>query len=130
MVPSKDRFQDKIILKEIEIPAVIGVREEEREYAQPLFVTVVLFTDISEAGKSDDLQDTIDYSDLRDDIVEFVRESRFSLLEKLSEEIARICLERTSVEKVTITTEKPEAMPSGKSASIEITRTPEDYVEG
>ncbi len=51
-----------------------------------------------------------------------VKASSFFLVEKLAEEIARICLEPALVERVTVAVDKPHALRYARSVSVTITR--------
>jgi dihydroneopterin aldolase len=55
---------DRIELRGLRVVAVIGVLPEERERAQPFEVDLDVEADLSAAGASDDLADTIDYGNL------------------------------------------------------------------
>lgn len=55
---------DKIIIEEMAIHGIIGVKERERNKTQSLLVTATLHCDFTRPGLSDDLADTIDYRQL------------------------------------------------------------------
>lgn len=113
---------DKIHIRNLLLRCIIGVFEKERHHRQDVLVNVVLHTDISQAGISDDLADTVDYVTLRDQLTTFVEASSFHLIEALAEEIARICLANPLVQRVDVTLDKPGALTFAESVAVEITR--------
>lgn len=79
---------DSIIVRDLRVKAHVGVTEQERSQAQLLIVSVVLYTDLRKAGKSDDLADTVDYGRVTGEIEELVTTTEAALLENLAEKIA------------------------------------------
>lgn len=79
---------DRIELSGLEFTAVVGVLPEERDRAQPLRVDLVVHVDLSEAGVSDSLEDTIDYGGLCDAVVEVASGEHPELLERLAAVVA------------------------------------------
>ena len=79
---------DSIIVRDLRVKAHVGVTEEERSNAQLLVISVELYTDLRRAGMSDDLNDTVDYGRVTQEIEELVTSGETSLLESLAEKIA------------------------------------------
>jgi len=75
---------DRIELRGLRLTAVVGVLPEERERAQPLELDVDLLLDVSAAGVSDDLTDTVDYGAVCDALASAVTSSQPLLLERLA----------------------------------------------
>ncbi len=115
--------QDKIIFKELRCECIIGTFKHERTEKQPVIFNITLFTDLSKAGASDNLIDTVDYFTLQEEIINRVNESSYFLLEKLVEVVADICLGYCRVNKVVIEVEKPMALKNVKTIALEITRS-------
>ena len=59
---------DKIIIKDLEIYAYHGVLPEEKKNGQTFIVTVELFVSLRAAGITDDLDKTINYAEVCEDI--------------------------------------------------------------
>lgn len=114
---------DKIIISDILIRCIIGVRDEERRERQDVTISIVLSTDLRRAGETDRLEDTIDYSALKRRVVEMAETSGFLLIEALAERVAQICLEDSRVIEVRVRVEKPTALRYARSVGVEITRT-------
>ena len=116
---------DKIVIRDLLLRTIIGINEDERTNRQNVVVTLTLETDTSTAGVSDDLGDTVNYSTLTKQIVDLVENSRFFLIERLAEEIARVCLRDPRVEGILARVEKPRALRLASSVGVEIHRTRE-----
>ena len=121
--------RDRIHIRDLKLKCIIGINPEERKYKQQLIISVVVFTDITNAGVTDSLDETIDYSVLTDRIVEHVEHSSYMLIEKLAVEIARICLEPERSQEVTVLVEKPGALKRTKKVGVEIYRSREQLIE-
>lgn len=83
---------DIIYLHSLKVDCVIGVWEWERQINQTLTIDLDMGFDITNAAKSDDLQDTLSYKDVSKRIESFVKDSSYNLVETLIEEIAKILL--------------------------------------
>lgn len=114
---------DKIIIRDLRLATIIGTMPEERNIRQEVVFNLDIFTDLSEAGKSDDLNDTVDYKAMKLSIIEMVEKSEFFLIEKLAQETADICLANPRVKKVRVCLDKPGALRFTRSVAVEIERT-------
>jgi len=113
---------DKIHVRELVLPCRIGVTEEERAATQRLIVSLTLDLDLSDAGASDRLEDTLDYRLVEQRIEELATGSGYSLLERLAETIAAACLDFPRVLAVRVWVEKPGALRLAGSTAVEIER--------
>ena len=83
---------DRILIRDLCTRCIIGVNAEERRDKQDIIINIVLWVDLRQAGRSDCLQDTIDYSALKKSMVALADSSAFYLVEALAERIAALCL--------------------------------------
>ncbi|MBI4731845.1 MAG: dihydroneopterin aldolase [Chloroflexi bacterium] len=113
---------DKIFIKDLRIHAILGVDNWERETPQEILVNAVVFTDSRPADAPDDLTMCVDYSELAKEIRTLVEAARRFTVETLAEDIARLCLSRNGVKKVTVRVEKPGAVTGAASVGVEIER--------
>jgi dihydroneopterin aldolase/D-erythro-7,8-dihydroneopterin triphosphate epimerase len=120
-------FSDKIYIRNLEIRCIIGVNQDERTEKQDVVINVILFTDTRKAGRTDDLADSVDYKRVKKAILSLVESSEFLLIEKLADEIAKVCLDDSKVQKVNVTVDKPGALRYTRSVAVEIVRTRESY---
>ena len=85
---------DKIILTGLEVFGRHGCSEEERKQAQLFIVDTELELDLSRAGKTDDLGDTVDYSTVLGDIKKIVGGTPRNLIETVAQDICNILLKK------------------------------------
>lgn len=114
---------DKIHINDLVARSIIGLKEEERQEKQEIIINITLFCDLKKAAKSDRLEDTVDYSQLQENILNMAENSKFHLLESLAEEIADICLKDKKIKQVKVSVQKPSALRFTKSAEVEIDRS-------
>jgi dihydroneopterin aldolase len=86
-----------------------GVYAAERATGQSFVVDVTLWLDLADAGRSDDVTDTVHYGELATDVVAVVEGEPVQLIETLAERIAVVCLSRGRVARARVTVHKPEA---------------------
>ena len=85
---------------------VHGVLPEEQSRPQPFEVDVELEVDLTRAGESDALDDTVDYAAVSEAVSRVVRSERYQLLERLATRIAEVCRVDERVTGVAVTVRK------------------------
>ena len=116
---------DLIELRDLRVVAFCGVLPEEQARRQPFAIDLDLVTDLSVAGRTDDLDDTIDYGAVTDAVIAAVDSSRFALLERLAQAIATVVLADERVRSVTVSVRKlrPPVPHDLASSGVRISRT-------
>lgn len=114
---------DRIHIRDLHARCILGIFPEEREKAQEITVNITLYADLIRAGKTDDIGDTVDYKEIKQDILALVESSSFYLVERLAQAVADRCLQARGVEKVTVVVDKPGALRFARSVAVEITRS-------
>ena len=114
---------DKIFIKDLLIRGVIGISERERENPQDILVNIIIHTDISEAGKSDNVEDSVNYRTIAKKVLAHTETIKRYTVEALAEDIAGLCLENPKVKSVTVRVEKPGAVRFSRSVGVEIDRS-------
>lgn len=100
-----DRIErDRIELRGLRAVGVHGVLSEEKQRAQPFEVDLDLELDLRDAGRSDRLDDTVDYGAVTAAVAAEVTGPSSELLEHLAERIARAALEVGGPERVAAVT--------------------------
>ena len=120
-------YNDKIHIRDLALRCIIGVNQDERTEKQDIVINVILFTDTRKAGQTDILEDSVDYKMVKKAVLSLVENSAFLLIEKLAEEIAKVCLGNSKVQKVNVTVDKPGVLRYARSVAVEIVRTRESY---
>jgi len=100
---------DTITLTGLRASAFHGVFENERRDGQVFVIDVVVHLDFAAAAASDDLELTVHYGELAEDVVAAVERDPVDLIETVAERIAQVVLARRAVQLVTVTVHKPSA---------------------
>jgi dihydroneopterin aldolase len=115
---------DRIILKGMSFQGRHGVRPAEREHPQEFKVDVEVDCDLNEAGRTDRLEDTVDYTRIRAIAGEVIEGESAKLLETLAARIATGVLSLPRVAAVSVTVAKrPASMLPIDAAAVHINRT-------
>lgn len=116
---------DKIILQGMEFYGFHGVLPEERSLGQRFIVDLEMEMDLQPAGKSDDLELTINYARVFELVESVVRGAPRRLIESVAQDIASAVLEEFPVTAATVRVKKPQAPVPGHFAwmAVEIKRT-------
>ena len=100
--------EDRILLEGMIFHGRHGTLPAERDLGQPFVVDIELRLDLQPAGLSDDLTQTVDYSEVHRQAKEIVEGPPVSLTETLAERIAGTLLEGyPTVEAVRVKVAKP-----------------------
>jgi FolB domain-containing protein len=113
---------DKIRINDLLLRCIIGVNDWERTQKQDVLINVILYTDLKLPCKTDNLKDSVDYKEIKKEIIAMVDVSSFNLIERLAGEIAGICLAHPAVRAVQVRVDKPGALRFAKSVGVEIIR--------
>jgi len=103
------QISDRLAVRGLAVHGHHGVFEFERRDGQEFVVDLVLGMDTGPAAQSDDLQDTVDYGTLVEEVRSAVANDPVDLIETLAQRIADVCLRHTRVETVEVTVHKPHA---------------------
>ena len=109
-------------IKDIKIWARVGVLMEERKFGQLFSLDVYLWSDFSKCSKTDDLNLTIDYSVLINDIKDHSRNFSCFTIEKYSSEILKIIANKFFPERIKIKLTKCKPPITGFTGEVSITR--------
>jgi FolB domain-containing protein len=113
---------DKIFIKDLLIRGVIGISEREREQPQDILVNIEISADITTAGKTDNVEDSVNYRTIAKKVLAHTETIKRFTVEALAEDIAKLCLEDKKVQSVLVRVEKPGAVRFSRSVGVEIIR--------
>jgi FolB domain-containing protein len=116
---------DLIHVLGLELRCIVGLRSYERRREQPLKIDVSLGLDLSTAGRSGQIGDSVDYSTVADEVTALLRFREYRLLEVAAEEAtALLFAAHPLIQQVRIRLDKPEALAGrARSAAVEMTRS-------
>lgn len=79
-----------IRIKNLRLRTFIGIKEEEITNRQDIVINVVIHYPADKARNSEDIADVLNYRTITKEIIHLVENHRFSLLEKLTQDVLNI----------------------------------------
>ena len=113
---------DKVFIKNLQVETIIGIFDWEREVRQVVSIDLEMEFDNKKAAKSDDIKDALDYKKIGKRASGYVKKSKYKLVERLAEQIAKIVLKEFPVSSLILSVTKPGALRGSESVGIRITR--------
>ncbi|KAI9485751.1 MAG: Dihydropteroate synthase-like protein [Benjaminiella poitrasii] len=118
---------DKILIKNLVLKNVAGVEAWQRLKSQPVIITVELYTDISAAGNTDHVTNTIHYGHVTKAITKLVETCTFKSLEALAHAVVRLCCVQFGAARTQASVEQPKALLHAAASGVKLMRAIEDY---
>lgn len=84
---------DKIILKDMQFYGFHGLFPEENKLGQRFNVDLILYTNLKQAGMSDEMSDSINYGEVFTHVQKIVEGKKQNLIEAVAERIAEDLLQ-------------------------------------
>ena len=113
---------DVIFLEQVKVQAQLGVPAWERLLPQTILLDIEIGYDLSKAGKSDGIADTIDYGAVVNRIRDSLSKHSFQLVEALAEHVSQLILHEFGALRVKIKVAKPGILPGLKALGVMIER--------
>ncbi|KDN11739.1 dihydroneopterin aldolase [Snodgrassella communis] len=113
---------DTIFLHGMSVQTLIGVYQWERQQQQTLLLDLDIGTDFQRAAQSDNIDDTIHYARVAENLCEALAEQEFLLLEALAEYVAQFILTRYGALWVRVKVVKPGILAGVKEVGVLIER--------
>ena len=117
-----ERGLDRIHIRDLLLRCVIGIYDEERREKQDVTINITMLADLRKAGRTDAIEDTVDYKAIKKKVIAMVEKSSFFLVERLAERVAELCLEDRGVKQVCVRVAKPGALRFARTVEVEIVR--------
>ena len=127
---SATRGLRRVFIRDLVLPARVGIHDHEREQAQPVIINVdASVEEASEgtageaaAGSTSTIADVVCYETLTEQIKEVLAAGHIDLVEVLAENIATRLLADPRIIWLRIRLEKPEAIAEAAGVGVEIER--------
>ncbi|UCD40782.1 MAG: dihydroneopterin aldolase [Chloroflexota bacterium] len=116
---------DKVIIRDLLARGIIGINDWEREKPQDILINIVIFTDLTKAGQTDDIADSVNYRTISKKAQARAETAQRFTVEALAADIAEICFQEKGVLKARVKVEKPNAVRFASSVGVEIERSRE-----
>ncbi len=113
---------DKVFIEDLRVETVIGIYDWEREIRQTVSLDLEMAFDIRKAGRSDAIEDTLNYKEVAKRLINFIQISEFQLVETLAERCAAIILDEFEVSWVRLKLSKPGAVRGSAAVGVLIER--------
>lgn len=101
---------DQVFIRGLEVDAVIGAYDWERDIRQRLVLDLDMAWDIRPAADSDDLKLALDYAAVSQRVLDYVGNSSFELVETLAERLATLVMDEFAVPWLRLSINKPGAV--------------------
>ena len=114
---------DQVFIKDLLVRGIIGINDWEREKPQDILINIAISADLSAAGESDDISDSVNYKTIAKKAQAKAETAQRLTVEALAADIAKLCLEEAGVLKVRVKIEKPNAVRFARSVGVEVERS-------
>ena len=109
-----------IRIKNLLVRTIIGFNPEERVNRQDVIINIEIEVDVSRAVSADLPDEIYNYKAITKAIIAFVSESKFNLLEKLTNEVLQLVMQDERVLRAKVEIDKPHALRFSESVSVEL----------
>lgn len=110
---------DAIIrIKNLRLRTFIGIKQEEIANRQDIVVNVAIHYPAGRARASEDINDALNYRTITKNIIQLVENNRFSLLEKLTQDVLNIACDHPWVSYAEVEIDKLHALRYADSVSM------------
>jgi FolB domain-containing protein len=114
---------DTVRIERLVLDCVIGINPWERLTKQRITIDIEMNADLSAAGASDAIEDTINYRTVSKAVTAEIEASSYGLVEALASRVAKICLNDERVQSVEVTVRKPGAVRKATAVGVIIRRS-------
>ena len=112
-----------IRIHNLRLRTLVGFNPEERAKKQDIVVNAEIAYALAEGVLEDRVEEALNYKTITKAIIELVEGRQFLLLEKLVGDVLAICSADASVQRASVTVEKPHALRFADSVSLTLEHT-------
>ena len=129
---TKQMHKDKIIIKGLHCSVRLGVKKEEQEVKRNCELDFWVYFDLTAAGRSDDLDLTVNYSKIIDIVQELSQTVQYKLLESFAFRLFEEIFRNTTARRVHIRVKKmnPPIEARFQYVGVDLVRNREEVVRG
>jgi FolB domain-containing protein len=107
-------------IKNLHLRTQIGIFDWEKNKAQDVVLNITMNSSwADQAGESDQIEDTLDYKKIRNEIAEMVEGKNYGLIEKIARDTCHHLFEQYPIDEVSVEVDKPGALRFAESVSAE-----------
>ena len=108
----------RIRVKDLRLRTYIGINEDEILNKQDVLINLTVLYKAVDAVRDNDIDTALNYRTLTKAVIAHVESNRFSLLERMTQEILDLVMSWPSVEYAEVEVDKPHALRFAESVSI------------
>lgn len=120
---------DIIKIKQLNVKSIIGTETWGKKKLQPVIVDVIVYTDIMKCGETDELEDTIDYSEIVKAVIKFSEDGTFDSIQEYCIKLIQSITQKFNVEKINVKASLPRAHLHSEALECSLTRTKDNVNE-
>ena len=123
---------DKIIVKGLHCSVRVGVKKEEQEVKRNCELDFWIYFDLSAAGTTDDLDQTVNYSKIIDIVQRLSQTVQYKLLEAFAYRLFDEIFKSTAARRIRLRVKKmnPPIEARFEYVGVELIRTREEFMKG
>ena len=107
-----------INIKNLRLRTLIGFNPEERTKPQDIVINIEIDYQVTPAVLDDEVAEALNYKTITKEVINYVENGSFLLLERLVSDVLNICSASSSVERASVTIDKPHALRFADSVSL------------
>ncbi len=122
--------EDKILIKGLHCSVRLGVKKEEQEVKRNCELDFWIYYDLTDAGRSDDLDLTVNYSRVIDIVQRLSQTVQYKLLESFAFRLFEEIFKNTSAQRIRLRVKKmnPPIEARFQYVGVDLVRSREDFI--
>ena len=108
----------RIRIKDLRLRTYIGINDDEIRNKQDVVINIEVLYPVRNAVRANDIEDALNYRTLTKAVIAHVENNRFSLLERMTQELLDLVMREPSVCHAQVEVDKPHALRFADSVSI------------
>jgi len=113
---------DVVFVKDLRFKTIVGIWDWERQLPQTVSISLDMAWDLSQAARSQDIADALDYKSVSKRVEAFVQEQKFKLVEAAADAIAAMVMSEFRVPWIRVAIHKPFAVTRSQSVGVVVER--------
>jgi len=108
----------RIHIKDLRLRTFIGFNDDEQRKRQDVVINIRIHYDALPAAKGDTVSEALDYKTITKQVIRYVEDNRFYLLEALVNDLLEMVMQHNPVEHAEVEIDKPHALRFSDSVSL------------
>ena len=113
---------DKLFIRQLRVSAFIGLLPSELKHRQTILVDVEVSVDAEKVAETDDIEQALDYAQMRELICQFIEKNRFKLVETLADKLAGFLIDTYHLKWLRLAITKPAVFADAEGAGVVVER--------